>query len=47
MKLIANLLPRRLCYWVLIRVGIETLGGPEHPDEVVPDVPFVTALSRW
>lgn len=45
-QLVADLLPGRVVYWVLIKVGIEHCGGPNHPTEIVPQVPYTTVLQR-
>lgn len=42
----AHFLPDRLKYWVLIDVGARYLGGPDHPDEEIPAVPFTVVLQR-
>lgn len=41
-QFIVRLLPQRVRYWSLIRSGVKGM----EPDEVVPEVPFVTVLSR-
>lgn len=43
---IANHLPLKVCYWVLIRMGVRFVGGPQHPEEEVPAVPFLEVLNR-
>jgi hypothetical protein len=43
---IARHLPRWLRYWVVMDAGINHCGGPNHPDEIVPEVPFVTVMNR-
>lgn len=44
---IINHLPRRVVLWSLYRAGVECCGGPNHPTEVVPEVPFTVVLNRW
>lgn len=41
-KLVVRLLPKRVRYWVYLRVGLDLI----HPDEVVPEVTFLTVLKR-
>ena len=44
---LVRLLPRPVVKWALLRAGVECCGGPVHPHEVVPSVPFTTVLERW
>lgn len=39
---LADHLPQKLTYWVVIRAGVHHI----HHDEEVPAVPFVTVLQR-
>jgi hypothetical protein len=43
---IAYHLPRRVCYWVAIRVGTEATRGA-HRHQEVPTVTIVEMLERW
>lgn len=45
MKWIAYHLPKRVCYWVLIRVGAGS--GTILSNEIVPEVPFTVVLERY
>ena len=38
--------PDRVAYWVFVAQGAKHCGGPDHPEEVVPDVPFMTVHGR-
>ena len=42
----ATALPARLRYWALIHEGARHCGGPAHPTEEVPAVPFTVVLER-
>lgn len=42
----AGYLPLKVCYWVLLRMGLRYLNGPKHPDEDVAKVPFDTVVER-
>lgn len=44
---LAKLVPDRIAYWRLIQIGAEHCGGPNHPQEETPAVPFVTVLTRY
>lgn len=39
---LADMVPKRLAYWVLIRVG-----GRHMKNDVVPDVPYTVILERF
>lgn len=43
---IAHRLPLRVCYWVLIRMGMRYTNGPTRPTEVIPEVRFFTVIER-
>lgn len=42
----AHRVPRRFAYWVFIAHGARHCGGSQHPNEVVPEVPFTVVLER-
>lgn len=41
-----RVLPKRLRYWVFVVEGSKHCGGSDHPQEVVPEVTFLTVLGR-
>ena len=43
---LAYRLPRRVVYWVLIRVGAEVTTG-QHGNTIVPELTFMDALERF
>lgn len=38
----ARLVPQRIAYWVFVQLGVDAI----RPDEVVPEVEYMTVLSR-
>lgn len=45
-RLVANWLPERVVYFAAIRLGARATSG-EHSTQVVPELRFMEALSRW
>ena len=43
---IAWRMPRRLCYWCAIRVGVNATQGA-YSNQVVPELRVTDALKRW
>ena len=45
-RAVAHLIPRRVAYWVFLRVAVHATQG-KYSDQIVPELTTIEALARW